>query len=95
MPHSEEEDTVRYYDKNAAAYFDETAHLDMSDLRRRFTDLLPEGARILDAGCGSGRDGRVGFRPRQPRLGGYLCRGRHLGPVGIVFAQVGRAATLP
>jgi SAM-dependent methyltransferase len=59
MPHSEEEDTVRYYDKNAAAYFDETAHLDMSDLRRRFTDLLPEGARILDAGCGSGRDSRA------------------------------------
>ena len=59
MQHSEEEDTLRYYNENAVAYFDETAHLDVSDLRRRFTDRLPTGARILDAGCGSGRDARA------------------------------------
>jgi 2-polyprenyl-3-methyl-5-hydroxy-6-metoxy-1,4-benzoquinol methylase len=28
----------------------------MEKLRKHFTDLLPTGGRILDAGCGSGRD---------------------------------------
>ena len=29
---------------------------DVSELRNRFTSLLPEGASVLDLGCGSGRD---------------------------------------
>jgi SAM-dependent methyltransferase len=59
MPLSKQETTVRFYDENASEYFEQTAHLDMGELRRRFTDRLPAGAKILDAGCGSGRDSRA------------------------------------
>jgi SAM-dependent methyltransferase len=59
-------DAASYYDKQAAAFFERTVDVDMSVLRQRFTDLLPAGAAILDAGCGSGRDARAfleqGFR---------------------------------
>ncbi|WP_421931549.1 class I SAM-dependent methyltransferase [Phenylobacterium sp.] len=45
-----------YYDENADRFFADTAHADMSQARRRFVEALAPGARILDAGCGSGRD---------------------------------------
>jgi SAM-dependent methyltransferase len=48
--------TATYYEQNAKAYFDATATIDMADIYDRFLCLLPAGARILDAGCGSGRD---------------------------------------
>lgn len=49
-------DSIDYYNKNAAAYFESTVQLDLSDLRQKFEELLPEGGSILDLGCGSGRD---------------------------------------
>lgn len=52
-------ETIQYYDKNAGDYFDQTVGLDLAHLRKRFTQTLPPGARILDAGCGSGRDARA------------------------------------
>ncbi|MDA9924795.1 class I SAM-dependent methyltransferase [Verrucomicrobiales bacterium] len=52
-------DTIQFYDEHAAGYFDQTVGIDMSELRRRFLDRLPDGAMILDAGCGSGRDARA------------------------------------
>lgn len=51
--------TVRYYDDDAAGYFDRTVGLDVSQLRRRFVAHLPRGGKILDAGAGSGRDARA------------------------------------
>lgn len=45
-----------FYDRTAAAYVERTFHLDMSKTRRQLTRLLLPGARVLDAGCGSGRD---------------------------------------
>ena len=48
-----------YYQRNAGAFFSDTVDVDMTALYRRFLPLLPEQARILDAGCGSGRDARV------------------------------------
>lgn len=48
--------SVGYYDTNAQAYFDATVHADVSALRARFLRHVKPGARILDAGCGSGRD---------------------------------------
>lgn len=45
-----------YYRQNAQRLFTDTASVDMSALYPPFTDCLPPGARILDAGCGSGRD---------------------------------------
>lgn len=45
-----------YYRQNAQRFFTDTASVDMSALYPPFVDCLPTGARILDAGCGSGRD---------------------------------------
>ena len=45
-----------YYRQNAQRFFTDTASVDMSALYPLFIDCLPPGARILDAGCGSGRD---------------------------------------
>jgi SAM-dependent methyltransferase len=48
--------SIAYYDANAQAYFDATVNADVAALRARFLEHLTPGARILDAGCGSGRD---------------------------------------
>ncbi len=48
--------TLAYYEANAQRFFQETRSVDMSPLYEPFLALLPSGARILDAGCGSGRD---------------------------------------
>jgi SAM-dependent methyltransferase len=45
-----------FYRKNAQDFFDRTAYLDVETLYAPFLSLLPAGAHILDAGCGSGRD---------------------------------------
>jgi SAM-dependent methyltransferase len=49
-------DSIDYYNKNAAEYFEQTVNLNMQESLERFTELLPEGSSILDLGCGSGRD---------------------------------------
>lgn len=49
-------ETLAYYDRYAARFFDETIDVDMSLLRERFLAYLSADAAILDAGCGSGRD---------------------------------------
>jgi SAM-dependent methyltransferase len=48
-----------YYDRHAQAYFERTRDLDLSHLYRPFLARLAPGARILDAGCGPGRDLRA------------------------------------
>lgn len=48
--------TVVYYDQHAAEFSRGTANLDMSHLYEEFLPHVPEGGRILDAGCGTGRD---------------------------------------
>lgn len=45
-----------YYDDNAERFFADTAYVDFSEGRSRFVSALPPGGRVLDAGCGSGRD---------------------------------------
>ena len=50
------EETIRFYDTHAAAFAEGTANADMGELRGRFLQYLKQGQRILDAGCGSGRD---------------------------------------
>jgi SAM-dependent methyltransferase len=47
-----------YYNQNGDAFFERTAHLDMGAIWSAFLEPLPQRARILDAGCGSGRDAR-------------------------------------
>jgi len=48
--------TKEYYDQNADSFFKETVNIDMEDLYKPFLGLIPQGGKILDAGCGSGRD---------------------------------------
>ena len=50
--------TVDYYEKNAAAFIESTIDADVSELYRPFEELLTPGCRILDLGCGSGRDSK-------------------------------------
>lgn len=48
--------TIEYYNKNANNYFNSTVNANMSHIYTEFFKLLPPGGKILDAGCGSGRD---------------------------------------
>lgn len=48
--------TIDYYNKNAADFIETTRHADMHEAQDRFLALLPAGASVLDFGCGSGRD---------------------------------------
>ena len=50
--------TVRYYDEHADQYAALTFSQDMSPLYKEFLAYVPMGGRILDAGCGVGRDTR-------------------------------------
>lgn len=58
--------TDRFYEQHAAEYFERTVTADMAQLYERFLAMVPKAGRILDAGCGSGRDlcvfSRRGFR---------------------------------
>lgn len=51
--------TLKYYQDNAQTFFDGTVNVDMSSLYETFTKYLAPGARLLDAGCGSGRDAKA------------------------------------
>lgn len=51
--------TQNYYRQHAQAFFDGTVNVDMATLYAPFTTLLAPGARVLDAGCGSGRDSKA------------------------------------
>lgn len=51
--------TVGYYNDRADQFFSSTLRVDMTPIYERFLDGLAPGARILDAGCGSGRDARA------------------------------------
>lgn len=48
--------TIDYYNRNAESYFDRTADVDFSGTYERFLKYIPIGGRIMDLGCGSGRD---------------------------------------
>ena len=48
--------TLDYYAKNSGDFIASTRNVDMSSIQNQFISLLPQNARILDLGCGSGRD---------------------------------------
>ncbi len=48
--------TLEFYDADPEGYFDRTFRRNVSSSLERFASRLPEGARILDLGCGSCRD---------------------------------------
>lgn len=49
-------ETLEYYDQNADAFVAGTRNADMSEQYRFFLQYCPCGGRLLDLGCGSGRD---------------------------------------
>ena len=49
-------ETKQYYQDNAQVFFDSTVNVDMSAHYERFLRYVPENGKILDFGCGSGRD---------------------------------------
>ena len=51
--------TIAFYDEHADEFYAGTVGADIGELYDAFLPLLPDGARILDAGCGSGRDSRA------------------------------------
>ena len=50
------ENTIDYYNENAKSFIEGTVSVDFTQIQNLFLEFLPEGARILDFGCGSGRD---------------------------------------
>ncbi|HIY79799.1 MAG TPA: methyltransferase domain-containing protein [Candidatus Olsenella excrementavium] len=48
--------TIGYYDSHAEAFVSSTVGADMGSLLMAFLELVPDGGRVLDWGCGSGRD---------------------------------------
>ena len=71
-------DTLAYYDENAASFACSTADVDFSEMQQRFEALLSPGARILDFGCGSGRDAKhfldAGFEVTATDGSAELCK---------------------
>lgn len=47
---------LKFYELNAQSYAERTWGMDMEPVRQRFAAHLKPGSRLLDAGCGSGRD---------------------------------------
>ncbi len=83
-------DSVAFYESNAADFFNRTVGLDMSAPRASFIARLPAAARILDAGCGAGRDAAafraLGYRVTATEAAPSLAAlaGRHIGlPVEV------------
>ncbi|MGN0395787.1 MAG: methyltransferase domain-containing protein [Coprococcus sp.] len=48
--------TLNYYNENAGSFVENTRTVDFRDTQDKFLGKLPRPARILDFGCGSGRD---------------------------------------
>ncbi|MCL9779896.1 methyltransferase domain-containing protein [Vibrio sp. S4M6] len=46
----------KYYNHNASEFFSATVHVDVTPLYEQFTPHLPINGKLIDAGCGSGRD---------------------------------------
>ena len=51
--------TKEYYENNTADFFDSTISADVEYLYCDFLKSIPQGGRILDLGCGSGRDAKA------------------------------------
>lgn len=54
LPHMT--DTLEYYNEHAKAFAASTANLEFTEFQDKFLSYIKPGARVLDFGCGSGRD---------------------------------------
>ena len=48
--------TLRFYEENAESYAAQTRAIELAHLYQPFFKYIPRGGRILDVGCGAGRD---------------------------------------
>ncbi|MDF2614473.1 MAG: SAM-dependent methyltransferase [Clostridia bacterium] len=67
-----------YYNNNAKEFFDGTVDANMNEHYTAFLEKLPQGAHILDAGCGSGRDSlnfkKLGYQVTAIDASDELCK---------------------
>lgn len=72
------EKTIAFYNENAGEFAKKTLNVDFADVQDRFLSALHEGDRILDFGCGSGRDTKYflsqGFRVDATDGSAELCK---------------------
>lgn len=54
-----DQSTIDYYNQNAETYAEQTKYVYMFDIRSVFMKYLDPSGRILDAGCGGGRDMKI------------------------------------
>ena len=73
-----EKNTLEYYDQIVKDFASRTLSADMSEEQERFTACLPDGALILDFGCGPGRDTKIfldaGYRVEAADGSEEMCR---------------------
>ena len=48
--------TIKYYNINAKRFYEDTVEIDLKDFYPKFLKHIPNNGKILDLGCGSGRD---------------------------------------
>lgn len=53
-----QKDTLEYYEQNAVKFAETTRDVDFGQTQMRFLNKLEAGSRVLDFGCGAGRDSR-------------------------------------
>lgn len=70
--------TLKYYNDHAEQFVQGTFSIDFAQIQDRFSEKLQVGSRILDFGCGSGRDTkyflRKGYLVDAVDGSGELCR---------------------
>ena len=70
--------TIEYYNQNADMFAQGTRLVDFTVVQERFAKMLPAGSRILDFGCGSGRDAKYflekGYRVEATDGSSELCK---------------------
>lgn len=76
-------DSINYYNNNATHFYKRTINADVQELHQKFLKHLPSQARILDAGCGVGRDSKF-----------FLSKGYDVLPFDGSLEMVKMASTL-
>ena len=70
--------TIEYYNQNADMFAQGTRLVDFTVVQERFAKMLPLGSKILDFGCGSGRDTKYflekGYRVEATDGSDELCK---------------------
>jgi SAM-dependent methyltransferase len=76
-------DSIGYYNKNSKDFFNRTSNADLQEVYQKFLKYVPNRGRILDAGCGSGRDSKF-----------FISKGYDAVPFDGSIEMVGMASKL-